>query len=106
MARTQSPFRSFLHRLFTENESLRLDDATIAQLIRNHFPESMIDKRVGRHKNRLGIWRSDYNVGRLGIPQCFAFSYYDGKEVSATGRRLSRSEIAHYKGLYHARLKS
>lgn len=64
-------------------------------LIRHHFPESTLDKAVGRHKHRLGIWRSEYNRGLLvgRPPAVFSVSYYNGKPVDATGKELKDAEL-------------
>ncbi len=64
-------------------------------LIRHHFPDSTLDKAVGRHKHRLGIWRSEYNRGLLvGKPRAvFSVAYYNGKPVDATGKEMSDVEL-------------
>lgn len=92
MPRPQSTFKAFLWRLFTYNEEWRNDDAFLAELIRIHFPESLLDKRVGRHRNRLGIWRSEYNRGRLGAPTHKSTPYYNGHSVNAFGKKIESSK--------------
>lgn len=65
------------------------------EMIRRHFPTSSLDKAVGRHRNRLGIWRSEYNRGLINgrPPAVLSVAYYNGKPVDATGKELSDAEL-------------
>lgn len=56
----------FLHNLFTLNVVDRMTDDELRLTIRARFPKSMLDVPLGNHSNRLALWRSDYNRGRLG----------------------------------------
>ena len=65
MSRPVSYFRRFLWKMFEENHKYKFTDEQLCSIVRRHFPNSKLDVSVGRHKNRLAIWRSEYNRGRM-----------------------------------------
>jgi hypothetical protein len=68
MARKPSNFKIFLWGLFEANHTTKLSDETLKKIIREHFPQSKLDVPLGRHKDRLAVWRSEYNRNLLPSP--------------------------------------
>lgn len=86
MSRPVSRLRRFLWQLFTSNEEYRLTDDKLKAIIRKQFPQSKLDVAVGRHKDRLAIWRSEYNRNRMSEPrQCVSVAYLE-KEVHVSNQ--------------------
>jgi len=76
--------------LFSINYESKLSDEQLRVVIRRHYPTSLLDRKVGRHRDRLGIWRSEYNRGRLGgtAPKVFSVAYLNKKPVTPWGNEL------------------
>lgn len=86
----------YLHKLFTLNEQVdwHFDDTVLATFILEHFPNCNLNNPVGRHKQRLNIWRSEYNRGRFYLPPaCFSFRYCNGMPVDSRMTPLSAEVI-------------
>jgi hypothetical protein len=87
---------AFLRYVFEQNElneNERLTDAEIASLVRAEFgdyPDVMNSLNSGR--NRVAIWRSNYNTGRMGGKPVYVSLRYNsqGQAIdSYTGEPLS-----------------
>ena len=68
MARKPTDFKRFLWGLFEANHNLKLSDDIIKKIIRRRYPQSKLDTPVGRHLDRLSIWRSEYNRNLFPFP--------------------------------------
>ncbi len=97
MSNQPTPFRAYLHELFSMNEVWHFDDTVLASFIDQHFPDSKLHSPVGRHSNRMNIWRSEYNRGRFHAPPSgFSFRYANGVPVDSRLKPLSVEVIARH----------
>ena len=95
MPNVATDFKTFLFELFENNHVFKLSDATLEGIIRQQYPDSLLDIPLDGSRTRLRIWRSEYNRGLLPqLPSAYSFRYASG--VPCTGREnpLTDEQIA------------
>lgn len=99
--------RQILFKMFEANETAKLTDSELKNLIRKDIPDSLLDVPLSTHTDRLAMWRSEYNRGRLGTkPKVFSFSYNrDKRPCNRYGHDLTPKEIAKRLNKFKSRWK-
>lgn len=90
-----------------ELDSWHFSDNVLASFIDDHYPDSNLHSPVGRHANRLNIWRSEYNRGRFHLPPTsFSFRYENGVPVDSRLKPLSIEAIVRHRKDFDVSIKS